>query len=62
MYYEKTDFELRSDSDFRDRKQPQHHKITSLLEKRPIDMIKSFPISDPIHLMELGIMKRFTDI
>lgn len=58
MYYARIDCELRNDSDFRTRKQVEHHKEDSLLEKLPIDMIRCFPTSDPLHLLELGIMKR----
>lgn len=51
--------ELRTDSNFRNRLQPEHHhKIRSILEEIPIDMIKAFPVSDSLHLFDLGITKR----
>lgn len=50
--------ELRTDANFRDRIQPEHHHMKSILEDLPIDMIKSFPTSDPLHLFDLGIIKR----
>lgn len=50
--------ELRTDANFRDQYQPEHHHIHSILEELPIDMIKSFPTSDALHLFDLGIMKR----
>lgn len=51
--------ERRTDKMFRNRDQPQHHKNEkSLFEELPIDMISSFPTSDPLHLLELGIMKK----
>lgn len=50
--------ELRTDAGFRNRYQPEHHHTTSILEQLPIDMIKSFPTSDALHLFDLGIMKR----
>lgn len=64
------DCELRSDFDFRSRKQFLHHKC----EKSPLeemvygdgnfvlDMIKDFPTSDPLHLLEEGLMKRLLKI
>lgn len=48
----------RTDKTFRDRDNPEHHKITSLMEELPIDMISAFPTSDPLHLLELGVMKK----
>lgn len=50
--------ELRTDANFRNRYQPEHHHLKSILEELPIDMIKSFPTSDALHLFDLGIMKR----
>lgn len=50
--------ELRTDIRFRNRYQPQHHTEYSALERLPIDMIRSFPTSDSLHLLDLGIMKR----
>lgn len=50
--------ELRTDKRFRDRFQPQHHLQSSALEDLPIDMIKQFPVSDSLHLIDLGVMKR----
>lgn len=53
------DAELRTDAHFRNRYQPEHHSEYSALEKLPIDMIRSFPTSDSLHLLDLGIMKRY---
>lgn len=50
--------ELRTDQSFRSRLQPRHHHGKSLLEELPIDMVKSFPIADALHLFDQGIMKR----
>lgn len=49
--------ELRTDELFRSRFQPGHHKGDSILERLPIDMIKAFPTSDSLHLLDLGVMK-----
>lgn len=54
--------ELRTDANFRGRYQPKHHHIRSILEDLSIDMIISFPISDALHLFDLGIMKRFVSL
>lgn len=45
----------RTDTMFRNREQPEHHKIDSMIEQLNIDMIESFTIADPLHLLELGI-------
>lgn len=49
---------LRTNESFRNRLNPQHHKSYSIMEMLEIDMIKDFPIADPLHLLELGLMKR----
>lgn len=49
--------ELRTDERFRNRFQAQHHKGDTILEQLPIDMIKGFPTSDSLHLLDLGVMK-----
>lgn len=43
---------------FRQREQPEHHKETSLFEELNIDMVSSFSVSDSLHLLDLGVMKR----
>lgn len=53
----------RTDISFRNPKEEnkvevEHHKEYTPLQELPIDMIKSFPVSDPLHLLELGIMKK----
>lgn len=50
--------ELRTDARFRSRYQPGHHKENSLIEKLPIDMVRDFVVSDSLHLLDLGIIKR----
>lgn len=50
--------ELRTDTQFRDRSQIEHHRELSVLERLPIDMIKDFVTSDSLHLIDLGIVKR----
>lgn len=48
----------RNDKDFREKKYGQHHKLDSPLLKLHIDMIEDFPVSDSLHLIDLGLMKR----
>lgn len=55
---EERDKEMRTDERFRQRYQPEHHYLRSALEDLPIDMVKQFPVSDSLHLIDLGIMKR----
>lgn len=51
-------FPLRTDDDFRQKLQRDHHTGTSILESIPnIDMVKGFP-SDSMHLLFLGIVKK----
>lgn len=50
--------ELRTDQSFRQRTYPNHHKEWSMIERLPIDMIHDFVTSDPLHLLELGVMKK----
>lgn len=51
--------ELRTDERFRNRYQPEHHDGTSILEDLPIDMVKQFIVADSLHLIDLGLMKRY---
>lgn len=65
MVFETSVGEPRTDSSFRNRTHPEHHSPESMveqiaLEKLPgIDMVKSFP-PDPMHLLDLGVLKHFT--
>lgn len=66
MSYPRFDAPLRTDSDFRSKRDPDHHQVNGItrefrrtpLENLNIDLIKDFPVSDTLHLIELGIMKR----
>lgn len=61
MSFPQIDCMPRSDEMFRNRSQQGHHKTYSLLEQLQINMIDDFVTSDPLHLVELGIMKRFAN-
>lgn len=51
-------FTLRTDDDFRQKKQPEHHSGTTILEQLPqFNIIDNF-ILDPMHLIYLGVVKK----
>ncbi|XP_055522712.1 uncharacterized protein LOC129716893 [Wyeomyia smithii] len=50
---------LRTDTEFRRKIYGKHHKEDSPILKLPgFDIIKDIVIADPLHLLELGVMKR----
>lgn len=49
----------RTDAEFRQKLHGSHHVVDSPLLKLDIDMIKDFPVADSLHLLHLGLMKRF---
>lgn len=60
MSYPFGDCSKRTNQSFRNRDQIEHHKIKSIIEDvSDIDLINDIPTSDPLHLLELGITKRF---
>lgn len=60
MTYPDINAPLRNDKDFRSRIYEGHHKHDSILETIVgLDMINDFPIGDALHLLDLGITKRF---
>lgn len=66
MSYPRFNAPLRTDEDFRNRKDPDHHQVDGLtrlfvsspLERLPINMVENFVICDDLHFAYLGIMKR----
>jgi hypothetical protein len=48
---------LRTDSDFRLRTDPNHHRYLSPIEKLDIDLIDQIA-NEPMHLIYLGVMKQ----
>lgn len=58
MSFPAIDANRRTDHSFRLRHDALHHKESSPLEKLNIDMIYSIPSSDPLHLLDLGVMRR----
>lgn len=59
MSFVHNDCEPRTDQSFRQRFNPSHHKEASIIESLPVDMVQDFPTSDPLHLLELGVMKKY---
>ncbi|XP_052129192.1 uncharacterized protein LOC127750764 [Frankliniella occidentalis] len=51
---------LRTNDSFRNQNDPDHHNAISPLLDLDIDLVLSFPL-DPMHLVELGVIKRFVD-
>lgn len=60
MIFPQINAPLRTDAEFRSGAYERHHKTRTIIEKiNGIDMINSFPIGDALHLIDLGITKRF---
>lgn len=60
MSFPQSNCPRRTNESFRMRAQEEHHhENRSLIELlHDVDMVADFPTSDPLHLLELGIMKR----
>lgn len=58
MSFPRIDLPNRTDSSFRNRADPDHHKEDTPLERLPIDLISDFPVADSLHLIDLGLTKR----
>ncbi|XP_055841957.1 uncharacterized protein LOC129909036 isoform X1 [Episyrphus balteatus] len=59
MIYTDINAELRTNEKFRSGVYTDHCKLSTVLRNLPIDMIKDFPVADSLHLIDLGITKRF---
>lgn len=60
MIFPETKAPLRNNSDFRAGKYEGHYKKRTIIENiKGLDMIKHFPIGDALHLIDLGITKRY---
>lgn len=58
MSYPDMNASRRTNESFRERKQHAHHKIASPFQELDIDMVKAFTISDSLHLLHHGVMKK----
>lgn len=52
-----SDCEMRTDASYRQQKDPDHHKGTSVLVDLPIDLVRDVPL-DYMHLVLLGVVKK----
>lgn len=59
MIYPDCKAPLRNDKDFRNNVYTGHKRSSTIIERLPIDMINDFPIADALHIIDLGITKRF---
>lgn len=59
VYFSRSGCPERTDEGFRNRIYERHHKIDSPLEELQIDMVRDIPVGDSLHLIDLGVMKRF---
>lgn len=60
MIFPELNATLRTDAEFRAGIYENHHKERTVLEKIiNLDIVKDFPIGDALHLIDLGITKRF---
>lgn len=59
MSFKNFDAPKRTDVSFRERADPDHHKYCTPLEKiRNLNMVEDFPVTDSLHLLDEGLMKR----
>lgn len=58
VVFTKIELPLRTDELFRAKQYPGHQKVETPLTKLPINLIKDVVVADPLHLLELGVMKR----
>lgn len=58
-YFPRRLCEKRTDEEFRSKQYSSHCKVDTPLTQLPIDMIEDFPVADSLHLIDLGIMKKF---
>ncbi|KAE8743263.1 hypothetical protein FOCC_FOCC011143 [Frankliniella occidentalis] len=59
--FKETNEKLRTDKNFREKLQKDHHKGDTPLLALPIDMIFSFPL-DYLHLILIGALKRYLEV
>lgn len=56
--FQSVDCPKRNNADFREKVYGRHHKKDSPLLALNVDMVEDFPVSDSLHLIDLGVMKR----
>lgn len=50
---------MRTNESFRSKADPHHHKGDTPLTDLPIDMVNRFVVGDELHLLHLGLMRKF---
>ncbi|XP_045461545.1 uncharacterized protein LOC123671624 [Harmonia axyridis] len=58
VYFPTIVCEKRTNAGFHAKLYGSHHKQDTPLSLLPIDMVEDFPVSDSLHLIDLGVMKR----
>lgn len=59
MSFQSTHDALRTDDGFRSRADAVHHSKYSIIEELiDFDVVRCFPIADPLHLLHIGVMKK----
>lgn len=58
MVYPQIDAPVRTNEKFRNQEYPEHQRSDTPLIRLPIDMIEDIIVSDALHLLELGVMRR----
>lgn len=56
IIFQELDCPARND-DFRKKLYGKHHQKDSVLLSLPIDILKTFPVADSMHFIDLGVMK-----
>lgn len=59
VVFTKLNAKARTNESFRSKEDPQHHKGETPLSDLPIDMVLDFPVGDELHLLHLGLMRKF---
>ncbi|EAT36978.1 AAEL010985-PA [Aedes aegypti] len=58
VVFSQTNAAARTDEKFRNKEYPEHQRSDTPLVRLPIDMIEDIIVSDALHLLELGVMRR----
>lgn len=59
MIFTNINAEPRTNESFRNKADPAHHKGETPLSDLPIDMVLDIPVGDELHLLHLGLMRKF---
>lgn len=59
VVFTKMNANRRTDESFRNKTDPAHHRGETPLTDLPIDMVLDFPVGDELHLLHLGLMRKF---